>query len=157
MIEWVRPPLHLSAFSLCRSGRYTMNGAVCGPTAVTNRPWGTSPSTTRAQSSSAVATTGTSSSGTLRQVRKFQKYSLYYCLSVLKYLNYFFLLFITYRFLGRIEYMNLYLFHRNGFENVLWYKNTIVNIFLFVFIYIYMWRNVRNTLDFFDTFEQASK
>lgn len=119
MIEWVRPPWHLSAFSLCRSGRYTMNGAVCGPTAVTNRPWGTSPSTTRAQSSSAVATTGTSSSGTLRQVRKFKKYSLYYCLSVLKYLNNFFFFFFftfTCRFLGIIEYINLYLFHLNSWK-----------------------------------------
>lgn len=77
---WLQRAWHLSTFSLCRSGRCTMTDAVCGPTAVTNRPWGTSPSTTRAQSSSAVAMTGTSSSGTLRQVRKFQKYSLSDCL-----------------------------------------------------------------------------
>lgn len=78
---WLQRAWHLSTFSLCRSGRCTMTDAVCGPTAVTNRPWGTSPSTTRAQSSSAVAMTGTSSSGTLRQVRKFQKYLLSDCLS----------------------------------------------------------------------------
>lgn len=78
---WLQRAWHLSTFSLCRSGRCTTTGAVCGPTAVTNRPWGTSPSTTQAQSSSAVAMTGTSSSGTLRQVRKFQKYLLSDCLS----------------------------------------------------------------------------